>query len=275
VWQFKFECCPQVQEIIYVVYQLSCFVIGFLLFLVTGGLFLCLTPFPWGQVSDPSAGCLLSACCDGLLFVFQFFRAIWLWLLLTGLRDELCGMLPALLQAVAYPQTAVSLPAFPAICLLIVPVEISSLPFSPSLVHFQHFWPPHLCASFQFIVYCSIFFCRVGGQSAQGAMLVYPRHDWGYLVLSCLAYQMSPKQVWSQSLAAAVAHLFSQYNVVWRCFVQARSSGCWSFDSPWCFNPAKCGSSISARFLIHGAHAVCFCTLVAILDPPQLSHSLI
>jgi hypothetical protein len=30
---------------------------------------------------------------------------------------------------------------------------------------------------------------------------------------------------------------------------------------------AKCGSSLSARFLIYRAHAVCFCALVAILDP--------
>jgi hypothetical protein len=28
-----------------------------------------------------------------------------------------------------------------------------------------------------------------------------------------------------------------------------------------------CGSSVSAKFLIYGAHAICFCILVAILDP--------
>jgi hypothetical protein len=38
----------------------------------TEGLFLCLAPFIWGKVSDPSAGSLLSACCDGLLIVVQF-----------------------------------------------------------------------------------------------------------------------------------------------------------------------------------------------------------
>jgi hypothetical protein len=32
------------------------------------------------------------------------------------------------------------------------------------------------------------------------------------------------------------------------------------------FISAKCGSSISARLLIYGAYAVCFCTLFAILD---------
>jgi hypothetical protein len=32
------------------------------------------------------------------------------------------------------------------------------------------------------------------------------------------------------------------------------------------FFSAKCGSSISAKFLIYAAHAVCFCILVTILD---------
>jgi hypothetical protein len=41
-------------------------------------------------------------------------------------------------------------------------------------------------------------------------------------------------------------------------------------DSSWCFISAKCVSSASARFLIYGAHTVCFCTLVTILDPPYL-----
>jgi hypothetical protein len=59
-------------EISSVAHQLSCFGVGFLLCLFTRGLFLCLTPFLWGKVSDLSAGPLLSVCCDGLLFVFQF-----------------------------------------------------------------------------------------------------------------------------------------------------------------------------------------------------------
>jgi hypothetical protein len=29
------------------------------------------------------------------------------------------------------------------------------------------------------------------------------------------------------------------------------------------------GLSISARFLIYRSHAVCFCALIAILDPPE------
>jgi hypothetical protein len=54
--------------------------------------------------------------------------------------------------------------------------------------------------------------------------------------------------------------------VVWRGFPWARCSGHRIFDSPCCFISAKCGFSISARFWSLGAHAVCFCALVAILD---------
>jgi hypothetical protein len=57
--------------------------------------------------------------------------------------------------------------------------------------------------------------------------------------------------------------------MAWRNFVLTRNSGCWSFDSSWCFISAKCGCSISARLLIYGAHAICFCILVTILDPSQ------
>jgi hypothetical protein len=63
--------------------------------------------------------------------------------------------------------------------------------------------------------------------------------------------------------------LFSQCNVGWRSFLWARGSGCQSFDSPCCFISAKSGPSISAIFLIYGAHAVCFCAIFAILVPPS------
>jgi hypothetical protein len=156
VWQFNFACCPQVQEISSVVHQLSCFGGGYLLYLFTRGLFLCLTSFLWGKVSDPSAGSLLSGCCDYLLFVFQFCGAIWFWVLLTGSGDDFCGLLPALLQAVAYHLTAVGIPAFLAFCLLIVLWRLA--PCQSPLLWCKFSIPtPLLCASFQFIVYCSVF----------------------------------------------------------------------------------------------------------------------
>jgi hypothetical protein len=166
---------------------------------------------------------------------------------------------------------AVGPSAFSAICLLKVPMEISSLLFPLSPVCFQQLCPLCCVLIFSSLFIFQVFFCVGGGQSAQGIMLVYPRGGWGSttwcLVLIHLVYRMSPKHVWSQQLTAVAAHLFSHCNVVWRSFLWVRSSGCQSFDSPWCFISTKCGSSVSARFLIHGAHAVCFFTLVAILDP--------
>jgi hypothetical protein len=64
------------------------------------------------------------------------------------------------------------------------------------------------------------------------------------------------------------ACLFFQCIMAWRVLPWARGSGCWSFSSPWCFISAKCVSCISARSLIHGAHAVCIYVPVAILDLP-------
>jgi hypothetical protein len=101
---------------------------------------------------------------------------------------------------VAYHLSTIGLPAFPAVCLLIVPEDIRSLPLPLSPVHFQH--SHTLCCvlvfSSLFIVQCvrvcahvcvcvcvRVCVCVVGGQSAQGAILVYPvvaegtpRHTW-------------------------------------------------------------------------------------------------
>jgi hypothetical protein len=72
VWQFKFACFAQVQEISSVVYQQFCCGGGFSLCLFSGGLVSLAHPFLWGKVSDHSDGPLLSECCDGSLFVFNF-----------------------------------------------------------------------------------------------------------------------------------------------------------------------------------------------------------
>jgi hypothetical protein len=59
-------------------------------------------PLPLGQGQGSVTTPLLSVCYDGLLFIFQFCRAVWLWVLLTGSEDELCDLLPALFWGVAY-----------------------------------------------------------------------------------------------------------------------------------------------------------------------------
>jgi hypothetical protein len=204
-------------------------------------------------------------------FFFQFCSVIWLWMLLTGSGGELCGLLPALIQAAGY-----------------LPLLLALLPFQPlftesssghQLLALSLLWctfgnsVPLLCISFQFLVYCSVFvFCR-GCQCAPRAMLVYPRGGWGntvwWLVLTCWSAECLPSRFGAVS-GGTTALLFSQCNLAWRSFPQARGSGCWNFDSPCCFISAKCGSSVSARLWSFGAHAVCFCTLVAILDPSTI-----
>jgi hypothetical protein len=61
--------------------------------------------------------------------------------------------------------------------------------------------------------------------------------------------------------------LVSPYNVAWRSYVQAGGLEVSEFCFFLVFFPARCVSSISARFLLYGAHAICFLPLVTILDP--------
>jgi hypothetical protein len=70
------------------------------------------------------------------------------------------------------------------------------------------------------------------------------------------------------SSMGVAACLFFQCIMAWRSLPWARGSGCQSFSSPLCFTSAKHVSSISARSLIHGAHAVCVYVPVTILDSP-------
>jgi hypothetical protein len=76
-----------------------------------GVYFFALSPFS-GAGIVPSATSA-SVFYDGSLFVFQFCRTVWLWVLLTGSGDDLCDLLPALLQGVAYRPPALLLPVFP------------------------------------------------------------------------------------------------------------------------------------------------------------------
>jgi hypothetical protein len=138
--------------------------------------------------------------------------------------------------------------------------------------------PPLLCVSFQFLFYCSVFFvfffffCRARGPSAQGAMLIYSRvtggilHDAWSSPVDLLNFSQTGLE---PATGGTEAPLFYLCNMAWRSFPWARGSGCQSFDVFWCFISAKCGSSISAMFLIYRPHAVCFCSLVTILDPPS------
>jgi hypothetical protein len=107
------------------------------------------------------------------------------------------------------------------------------------------------------------------GQSVLGDMLVYLRHGCGsdechlfaHLLICISQADLDPVS------GGAGALLVSQCNVAWRSFLQAGGWGFWSFASSWWFLSAKCGSSVSARFLIYRSYTFCFLPLVAIFDP--------
>jgi hypothetical protein len=100
------ECCPLVQEIISVTYYLSCFGGGLLLCLFTGisklGVYFFAPPPFSGAGSVFHLLPSLSMLDYNMLFVFQFCRAVWFWMLLFGSGDHLCDPLPALLRGMAY-----------------------------------------------------------------------------------------------------------------------------------------------------------------------------
>jgi hypothetical protein len=162
--------------------------------------------------------------------------------LLTGLGDDLCGLLPPLLQAVAYHPPTVDLPAFPVVCLLVVHVEISSLSFPASLVLFWSSCPFCFVLVFSLLFIIQFFFYR--GVSLPRGLC------WFILGVEGILFGLpNVSQAGLEPHLVSVAHLFSQCNVAWRSFLLARGSGCGSFDFSRCFISAKCGSSISARFL--------------------------
>jgi hypothetical protein len=70
---------------------------------------------------------------------------------------------------------------------------------------------PLCCVSFQFLIYCSVFFF-VGGVVAQGAMLVYPRGGWGI-----------PHDVWCSPVWYA------------KCLPSRFGAGVWQQWEPSCF----------------------------------------
>jgi hypothetical protein len=138
------------------------------------------------------------------------------------------------------------------------------LPASPG--HSEHPVPTAACPS-QFLIYYS-FFLQGGGQFVQEAMLVYPRGGCGSTTCQLFAHLLVciPQGGLELPSGSAGALLVSQCNGAWGSFVQAAGLGFQGFASSWWFFSAKCGSIISARFLIYGAHIICSFPLVAILD---------
>jgi hypothetical protein len=111
-------------------------------------------------------------------------------------------------------------------------MEISSLP-SPLLQCTYNTLPLCCVLVFSSLFIQFFFFCGAGGQSVQGAMLVYPRCGWGNTDAWCLPVGLpNVSQAGLEPASGSmVALLFSQCNVAWRNFVWAGGSGCWSSDS--------------------------------------------
>jgi hypothetical protein len=196
--------------------------------LITGHLFLCLVPFLWDKVSDPTAGPLLSVCYDSLLIIFKFCSSLCLWI--CSLAQEMSFVdcyLPFFRQwLITHPLSALVL--FQP--LLKVSMEISSL-LLPLLWCAISNSALLLCVSFQSFVYCSVFcFVRGGVSLPRGLCWFIPAVARG---IPCDAW-CSP--VWSAKClpsretlpvsGSATALLFSQCNVAWRNLPLARGSGC-------------------------------------------------
>jgi hypothetical protein len=136
----------------------------------------------------------------------------------------------------------------------------------PLVQYTQRTLPSLLHVLFSFLFIIQVFFC--GGQSVQGAILVYSRGSCGSTTCYLFAHLLvCISQAGLEPASGCTgALLCSQYNVAWRSFVWARGSEYQNFASSWWFFSAKCCSSLSARFLTYRTHAACFLPLVAILD---------
>jgi hypothetical protein len=166
-------------------------------------------------------------------------------------------------------------------CLLFADGSGASSALCPpaSLVCLQQPLPPPLDSSFQFHFFIQFF---LGGESfcpgrlcwfipgvAKGYPMMLGAHLFGLPKVS-----QAHLELVAGGCMEVATHLFSQCVMAWRRLPQARGSECQSFNSPWCFTSTKYGSSVSPRSLIHGAHSVCVCDPVTILDLPTSGSSL-
>jgi hypothetical protein len=78
--------------------------------------------------------------------------------------------------------------------------------------------PSFQCVFIVFFVYYSVsLFSLGGGQSVQGAMLLWPRVVWEFRGTAKLTLSMSSQAVWAQATVGPGALLVSLFNVKWRC----------------------------------------------------------
>jgi hypothetical protein len=245
VGQFKFECCPLVQEIsslwsttcpaLEVVYRCVC------LLRVQCCKFISLS-FLWGRLcSTLPHHCLCFNTVHCLIFSFagQFSFGC------CSLAQEMSSVihyLPCFGEWLI--TTHFVFTAFP--CLFTDSLALRlALCLSPFL--WCSFSIPPLCSPC-LITVCSLLFSFVGGraQSAQGlCWIMFPGVDKGFcMVRGTHLFVLSNDMQASLELAVVRnGTKFSQCNVVWEGFPWARSSRYRKFDSGWFFI-SKCGSNI-------------------------------
>jgi hypothetical protein len=226
-----------------VAHQLSCLELSFHCAWLLGACFFASPLFP-GQVQWSISWLLLSVCCDGLLIIFQFCSIIWLWVLLTGSGDELCGhYLPFFRQRLITHLLLALLPFQPLFTeslgkdQLLAPPLFSgalsvTLPFCCVLVFSNLF-------IVQFALLCFVLFCR--GVTLPRGLCCLSQEYLGecHVTLGTQLFGLpNVSQAGLEPASGSVAALlFSQCNVAWRTYPWARGSGCQSFDSPCCLIP--------------------------------------
>jgi hypothetical protein len=145
----------------------------------------------------------------------------------------------------------------------------------PSPVHSEH---PTPCATCSFSVpwllfsFLLCFLLQHGVSLSRGLCWYIPGVAVGILCAAYLltCWSVSPKKVWSRHLA--VQEPSCLLSVMWcgEALYRLGVRGVRVLLVLGGFFSAKCGSSVSVRFFIYGAHAVCFLPLVAILDSISL-----
>jgi hypothetical protein len=133
--------------------------------------------------------------------------------------------------------------------------------------------PPSVACSFS--CPCLLFkgfFCGIRGLVCPGGYAGLSQGClWEYHMMlgaHLLVCRMSPKQVWSKSLVVWESSYF--LSVMWcgEALYRLGVQGVEVLILLGAFFLSSVAPSVSARFLIYRAHAICFCTLVTILDPP-------
>jgi hypothetical protein len=160
----------------------------------TESLLLCSAPFLLvGSVYHPPLPlCVFDY---SLLFVFQFCRTVWCWMLLSGSGDHLCDPLPSLLWAMACHPPALSLCCLSCVYLL----RVCSLPL---LLWCMFSIPPTPLSCLCLITVHSLFFSFVRGiRLPRGCVglcshVVCDAPTW-CVVLLCSFCQLMHRQVWS------------------------------------------------------------------------------